>query len=236
MDLKSAPLLSQLTADWLARGWPLSDLASFRMDGEGGDGGAGGEGDADGDGGDGGGGDGSGDGDGDGDGTDWEAEAKKWKSQSRKHEDRAKANATAAKELDELKRASASDQEKAIQAAKDEAKAEAVKGLAPRLVAAEIKSVSAGRMTDRQREALLEGLDATKYLTDDGQVDTDKVTALIDGIAPKSDKDADEPGKGKNGKGRFPDLGQGRRGGDSKMTAQERADAQLVKLGIKKQD
>jgi hypothetical protein len=92
-------------------------------------------------------------------------------------------------------------------------------------------------MTDKQRDALLEGLDATKYLTDDGEVDTDKVTALIDGIAPKSDTDDDEaPARARTERAASPISVRVAGGGDSKLTAQERADAQLVKLGIKKQD
>jgi hypothetical protein len=45
METNSGSSAVKLTADWLAHGWPLADLASFRMeDGDGGDGGGGGEG------------------------------------------------------------------------------------------------------------------------------------------------------------------------------------------------
>jgi hypothetical protein len=127
------------------------------------------------------------------------AEADKWKALARKHEGRAKDNAQAKKDLDKLQREKATDDERAKLDAKDEGKAEARKELAPKLLAAEVKAAAGDRMTKEARETLLEGLDATKFLTDDGDVDTDKVATLIEGIAAP-------PGKGKPA-----DLGQGRR-------------------------
>lgn len=131
------------------------------------------------------------------------AEASKWKALARKHEERAKANATAAKDLDKLQKATASDQERAVIEAKEAGKAEAMGSVGSKLVDAEFRAAAAGRLDDRQRTALIDGLDRSKFLTDDGDVDTDKVAALIEGIAgPKSDKDDKTP---------FPGLGQGKR-------------------------
>lgn len=185
-------------------------------------GGADGDGGGDGGGGDGAGsGDGSGDGDGkggdndadkgkgtgsdkdDGDTPDHKAEADKWKALARKHEAESKKNAKA---LEDARKASMSETEKAIADAKDEGRREATLSTGAKLVDAEIRAVAAGRMTDAQRTTLLEGLDRSLFLTDDGDVDTDKVARFVDGIAPKAD--ADDKSKKK-----FPDMGQGRRQG-----------------------
>ena len=52
------------------------------------------------------------------------ADLEKWKAQARKHEERAKANANAAKELEQVRQASMSDQEKAVEIARQQARAE----------------------------------------------------------------------------------------------------------------
>jgi hypothetical protein len=46
--------------------------------------------------------------------TDWQAEAEKWKTLARKNEERAKSNATAAKELEKVRTAAMTEQEKAV--------------------------------------------------------------------------------------------------------------------------
>ncbi|MCU1675344.1 MAG: hypothetical protein JWM93_102 [Frankiales bacterium] len=147
-----------------------------------------------------------------------------WKHHSRKHEELAKAYGGLTPEqareqqaeLDRLRQASLTDNERAIEAAKAEGKSEAMKGLAPQLVAAELRAQTTGRLTDDQRTALLEGIDHTAFLTGDGVVDTAKVTAWIDRIAPT----------GGTGSG-FPNLGQGRRqGADISGAEQGRAEAE----------
>lgn len=118
------------------------------------------------------------------DGTDWKAEAEKWKTTSRKHEDRAKQNADKAKQFDDLKRSQMSDQEKAVDQARSDAKAEAAREFGARLVDAEVRAISAGRMSDEQRTTLLDGLDRSRFLTDSGEVDADKVRVFVDAVAP----------------------------------------------------
>jgi hypothetical protein len=126
-----------------------------------------------------------------------------WKHQSRKHENTAKARgdydtlkAKAAK-ADELEAANATEQEKAVTAARKEAEAETRKALAPGLVRAEFRAAAKGVLSDEQRDALLEDLDLSKYLTDKGEVDEAKVANKVKAFAPA-------------GNGRA-DLGQGRR-------------------------
>lgn len=135
------------------------------------------------------------------------AEVEKWKVTSRKHEGRAKANKDAANELARLKRDHATDDDKIRLDAHAAGKAEGRAEMAPRLLAARVAAAAGGRITAEAQRTLLDGLDATKFLTDDGDVDTDKVTALVQGIAPTSDTDEDD----RPIRRKFPDLGQGRR-------------------------
>lgn len=135
-----------------------------------------------------------------------EQQAAYWKHQSRKHEDRARSvpqdyDAIKA-ERDELKARTQTDAEKAIEdarrEARDQALAEANKTTLPRLVQAEFKAAAAGRIPADRLATLLEPLDLTKFLTADGsEVDTDKVTQYVAGIAPTTKE--------------WPGMGQGRR-------------------------
>lgn len=95
------------------------------------------------------------------------AEAAKWKALSRKHERQSKANAA---ELDKLRKAGLSDQDKAIEEAREAGRAEAAKASATKLAAAELKAVGVPK-------DLVEDLDLTKFLDDSGEVDADKVEA-----------------------------------------------------------
>lgn len=142
--------------------------------------------------------------------TDWqekakelEAEAEKWKAQSRKNEDRAKENKKARDELDALHKASMSDTDRAIAEAREAGRSEALSTAGARLVDADIRVAAAGRTVDV--DALLEGLDRSKFLTDDGEPDSDAIKAWVDRIAPAQAEQEEGPlGSGL-------DLGQGSR-------------------------
>lgn len=124
-------------------------------------------------------------------GTDLVAEVEKWKAQARKHEERAKANAAAAKERDELRRSAMSEQEQAVAQAVDQARADTLRQVGGQLVAAEIRAAAAGRSTDL--DALVEGIDPTKFLDESGQVDRDAVKAWVDRIAPAQQESTTTP-------------------------------------------
>lgn len=113
------------------------------------------------------------------------AEVEKWKTQSRKHEDRAKANANAAKELDQVRQQSMTDTERAVEAAKADALSIATKAFGGKLVAAEVKAAAAGRELDV--DTLLEGLDASRFLGDDGDPDVTAINEWVDRLAPKGE-------------------------------------------------
>lgn len=134
-----------------------------------------------------------------GDGQDLAAELEKWKSMARKLEVRAKSNAKAAEELEQLRSQSMTDQEKAVREAFDQGRAEARREAAGELVAAEIRVSAAGRQVDA--DALLEGLDPTRFLTDDGKPNGEAIKAWMEKVAPA----ARQPDP-------IVDLGQGPRG------------------------
>lgn len=133
------------------------------------------------------------------DNTDLAAELEKWKAQARKHEDRAKANAAAAKELEDVRKASMSETEKAVAEAKALTRAEVLAEVGSTLVDAEVRAALAGRTVDV--DAVLDGLNRVRFLGDDGQPDRDEIVAWVDRIAPKSETAV-----------RSLDMGQGARG------------------------
>lgn len=160
-----------------------------------------------------------------GDGTDWKAEAEKWQALARKHEDRAKTNSQAAKELEEFRRQSMTDQERAIEAARSEAKQEAIAAFAGRVAEAELRAAAAGRLTDDQVSTLLDGVNLTRFVGDDGEVDRAAVARFVDGIAPKTAET--------NERQTFPDLGQGARTATSMaLNGDPLLQSVMAKLGI----
>jgi hypothetical protein len=141
--------------------------------------------------------------------VDWKAKARLWES-------RAKENKNAAKELEELRAKHMTEQERAVAEAKDAGRKEALVEIGARLVDAEVKAAAAGRSVDV--DALLDGLDRSKFLDDEGNPDTTAITAWIDRVAPKSDS--------------FVDIGQGQRGSATPQTQNPVAKLLADKLGI----
>lgn len=136
------------------------------------------------------------------------AEVEKWKQLARKNEDRAKANATAATELAQLRQQSMSETERAVAVARAEGVTEATRALGARLVSAEVRAAAAGR-PEAQVDALLEGMDAAKFIGDDGEPDVRAIKAWVGKTLPEADP------AGTPTSSPFPDLGQGARPGAS---------------------
>lgn len=109
-----------------------------------------------------------------------------------------------ADEADKLRKEQETASEKAVREAREQAAAEERAKNAPRLVSAEFRAAAKGVLDADTVAGLLEDLDLTKYLTDKGEVDVEKVEKRVNSLAPKSHDT--------KGSGRFPDLGQGRRG------------------------
>lgn len=102
-------------------------------------------------------------------------------------------------ERDQLKTAGQTEQEKAVAEARAQGKTEAASEWAQKVVKAEFKAAFKGAKNADQISALLEPLDLAKFLTDKGEVDTDKVTKYAASLGSSA---AIEP-----------DMGQGRRSG-----------------------
>ena len=80
--------------------------------------------------------------------VDLSAEVDKWKALSRKNEQQAKANALAAKELEELKRESLTEQERLIESTREETRKTVQMEFAGKLVESELKSALNGRILE----------------------------------------------------------------------------------------
>lgn len=107
-----------------------------------------------------------------------------------------------ASKLDALEWELTSETEKAAQRAHDDAWNAAMSKSVPRVVRAEFRAEAKGVLSSDQLDALLEDIDLSRYVDDDGEPDTAKISAKIAKFAP-----APEPER------RFPDLGAGNRGG-----------------------
>ena len=133
--------------------------------------------------------------------------AEYWRHKARKHEGRANArndyDAIKA-ERDQLKQAGMSDAEKAVEDARREAREAAERETSgkfqARIVRTEVRAALAlAKMPADKIDGQVEYLDHTKFLTSDGEVDTDKVKQYAAGFAPAG--------------GQWPDTGGGDRGG-----------------------
>lgn len=134
-----------------------------------------------------------------------------WKARSRKHQRRAESRSDYAAiraERDELRRKGMTDAEKAADDARTEGENRAAAKYQRRLVQSEMRSVlRSARYPDEQITAIVDGLDHNRFLASDGEVDADKVSTYAAGLVPAGT--------------RWPDMGQGQRGG----TGPSRGDA-----------
>lgn len=99
-------------------------------------------------------------------------------------------------ELDKVKQANQTEAEKAVEAAKEEGRKAALTEAAPRLVAAEFRAALAGRRTAAEVAELIEDLDLSRYLTDAGEVDAERVTKKADLLAPPGEERKTAPSFG----------------------------------------
>lgn len=154
-------------------------------------------------------------------GRDWKAEAEKWKSLSRKNEETAKANAAAAKRLDEIESANATELERAIKKAKEEGRTEVQQSANSRLIAAEARALAA-EAKFRNPALAIKAVDLSGIkVADDGSVDGTAIKALLADLAK------DEPYLIDDGRARpKPDEAQGQTRGTPKKGAQGIAEAQ----------
>ncbi len=102
-------------------------------------------------------------------------ELEKWKRMSRENEKRWK---QASKELEDIRHAQMTDQEKAIEAAKAEAWKAARAEMGPSLVEAEIRAQAAAAGVTVRADYL----DFSRFMAEDGRADRERVTELIDSL------------------------------------------------------
>lgn len=101
---------------------------------------------------------------------------------------------------DQLLAQTQTDAERAAAEAEERAYNAAMSGVVPRLVKAEFRAAAKGVLESDQLEALLEDVDLTKYVSDDGEPDLDKIDRKIKAVAPK----APPPSFGQGDRGRAP--------------------------------
>lgn len=118
--------------------------------------------------------------------TDWKAEAEKWQALSRKNEERAKANASAAKDLDKLRTESLSEVERAVQEAKVAGRTEAASEFGTRLVRSEYMAAAAKRNPSFNTAEVLDDLNLTRFVTDDGEPDLKAIEASVSRLVPET--------------------------------------------------
>jgi hypothetical protein len=105
------------------------------------------------------------------------------------------------KELDELRQASMSEQEKAVEAAKAAGRAEAVLESGKRLARAELRAHGSEKGLDVT--ALIEDVDLSKFVGADGEPDEQAISKAVDrwaAMAPASQRPRGDIGQGVRGK------------------------------------
>lgn len=93
-------------------------------------------------------------------------------------------------ELSKIKDANATETEKQIKTAREEARTEALRESAPERVRLAFEATAGSRMTAQQIEEFLEDVDTTKYLTDTGAIDRERVAKKVDALAPEREPEA----------------------------------------------
>lgn len=114
--------------------------------------------------------------------TDWKSEAEKYRALQKKWEARAKENASAAKERDELRKQSMTDQEKAVEEASAKARTEERVRLAGKLARQGFLAAAAGRIP--HAASVADDLNLAKYVGEDGEIDEGGLKELVDRLAP----------------------------------------------------
>lgn len=153
---------------------------------------------------------------------DLQAEVDKWKALSRKNEDKARANAQAQSELERLRQESMTEQERAVEQARQEARQQTLAEVGTLRVSDAFRVASAGKSIDI--DALIEGVNLAGFLGDDGQPDIDKVEGWVERIAPKIDQPTTPT---------VPDLGQGARPTPPGLGSSQLQKDLMAKLGAR---
>lgn len=109
--------------------------------------------------------------------TDWKAEARKW-------EDRAKANNAAAKDAERQRLAAMNESDRALSEAESKGRTAAVQEYGKRLARSEFDSAAARRNPDVDTRGVLEFVDLTRFVGDDGEPDAKAIKAAVERLVP----------------------------------------------------
>lgn len=107
-----------------------------------------------------------------------------------------------AADADRLQKQHETDQEKAVREAREQGETAARSTMAPRLVLAEMRAAASGRIDPDRFAELTEDVDLSRYLTDTGEVDMDRVRRKVDAWAPHQQGEiGDQAQHGSRGRG-----------------------------------
>jgi hypothetical protein len=112
-----------------------------------------------------------------------------WQHQARRHEDRVKAMSDydqlkqVAAEHERLVTAAQTDHERAVAEARRQGHADALTAAGSQLVEQWVRASAANRLPEEGVNALLDGMDRSRFLSADGAVDTAKVATYVNQIA-----------------------------------------------------
>lgn len=120
------------------------------------------------------------------DGTDWKAEARKW-------EQRAKENKAAAAEMEKARKASLTDAERAVAEAEERTAARLRAEYGQRFARSEFVAEAAKRNPTWDATAVLEDLNFSRYVGDDGEPDSKAIAAAVARIVPGSTQETAGP-------------------------------------------
>ncbi|MFE0132398.1 hypothetical protein ACFWY6_12620 [Streptomyces sp. NPDC059037] len=123
---------------------------------------------------------------------DWKAEARKW-------EDRAKANQKAQDELEALKAAAMSDQEKAVAEAEKKGRTAAASEYGTKLAGAEFRAAVAAAGIDLGEAAEL--IDVSRFVADDGEVNVTAIKSAVTKLSKLAPRGAGRSGADMGGAG-----------------------------------
>lgn len=116
---------------------------------------------------------------------DLQAQIEELTKNSRKWEDRAKANGKTATAAEQARLAAMSESERAIEEAKQSARAEAATAFGTRLARTEFDNLAGRRNPDFDTASALEYVDLTKFLDESGEPDTAAIKAAVARLVPE---------------------------------------------------
>lgn len=164
------------------------------------------------------------------------AEAEQWKTLAQRHEKRARGNADAAAELARIQRENQSEQDRIVADAQNAVRAELRQQFGAQLVRAEMRAASAGRLDTDRLDRLLERIDVTSFMEEDGTLKTADIASFVETVAPPpppppavTPDTGAPPAPAVPGR---PDLGQGARGSDAALNGDPLLGSLKHKLGI----